>query len=503
MGNTESQADQGKDDVNYWHGSNPDVYPSMRLLPSGRMPLQRKASSYLEEPVMTKTTERGEVEVTLGTPASEGREGNEGDDSKRLRYAVSEMQGWRSHMEDEHALNPILASNRQQSMLLKDHHLFAVFDGHGGDFASKFCGENLVSTLTSQKDWQTYLTLSIEGRETRDSVKGLTLLKSALTSAFLDLDNKLIAAERNIRVGQLSKLENLVYSLGGHVEHGIFQCGSLDHTRIMNFDRKIPSQLPPGISLERSGSTGVVVLVTPSHIICANAGDSRAILSKKNKVLPLSFDHKPTNDGELSRIERDGGFVRDGRVDGDLAVSRSFGDFGYKPNPTNVQKNHRVTVYPDILVYAREPSKDEFLVLACDGIWDRLTNKECADLVHTLVFREGETDVGLICEEVIDTALELDSRDNMTCCVVMFPPCVKTGRLTKGSLLRGVMKRRLNREQTWGAKSTPARRAQQRFEERRNKHRELLAMAQIRGKPRVSRSRNGSSRIPSANSNIQ
>ena len=135
-------------------------------------------------------------------------------------------------------------------------------------------------------------------------------------------------------------------------------------------------------------------------------------------------------------------------MDGDLAVSRSFGDFGYKPNSSNGQKNYRVTVYPDILVYAQEPSKDEFLVLACDGIWDRLTNKDCAELVHTLVYREGEKDVGLICEEVIDTALELDSRDNMTCCVVIFPPCVKSGRLTKGSLLRGVMKRRLSREQT-------------------------------------------------------
>ena len=95
-------------------------------------------------------------------------------------------------------------------------------------------------------------------------------------------------------------------------------------------------------------------------------------------------------------------------------------------------------------------------------------------MVHTLVYWEGETDVGMICEEVIDTALELDSRDNMTCCVVIFPPCVKSGSLTTGSSLRGVMKRRLSREQTWGAKLTPAKCAQQRFEECRNKHQELV-----------------------------
>jgi serine/threonine protein phosphatase PrpC len=87
--------------------------------------------------------------------------------------------------------------------------------------------------------------------------------------------------------------------------------------------------------------------------------DSHAILSKQDKALPLSFCHKPTNGVKLRRME---GSFWDGRVDGNLAVSRSFGDFGYKPNSYNGQKNHRVTVYPDILVHTREPLKDEFLV---------------------------------------------------------------------------------------------------------------------------------------------
>ena len=521
MGNTESQVAPGNDNqTNHWHGSNPNVAPSMRLLPSGRLPLERKSSSYLEEPVMTKATHRGEAEVTLDQPPSNGREGHEGDASSKLRYAVSEMQGWRSHMEDEHALNPNLASNRQQAMLLKDHHLFAVFDGHGGDFASKFCGEHFVPTLTAQRDWQAYLTLSSDGNQSRDSVKGLTLLKSALTSTFLELDDKLIEAERKIRLGQLSKLESLVFSLGGDIGHAIFQCGTQDHDKIMNFDRKISQTMPTAIPLERSGTTCVVVLVTPSHIICANAGDSRAILSKKHEVLPLSFDHKPSNDMELTRIENDGGFVRDGRVDGDLALSRSFGDFGYKfcnakmnsisVPPTKGQKEYRVTVHPDILVYVREPSNDEFLVLACDGIWDRLTNKDCSDLVRSLVYRDGETDVGLMCEEVIDTALELDSRDNMTCCIVMFPGSNMGRQSTNSSSsssVNGVMKRRLDREKTWGDKSTPAKRAQQRFEERRNKHRQVLSKAKqnrVRSAALESASRETRSRNhPQASGKIQ
>ncbi|KAL3811491.1 hypothetical protein ACHAXA_004399 [Cyclostephanos tholiformis] len=475
MGNTDSQA---VDDQNI------NSHESDRVLLNGKHPIVRKGSSYLEEPVMIKVTERGEANVTIDTSPSNDREGHARNSNNKLRYAVSEMQGWRSHMEDEHALNPNLASNRQQAMLLKDHHLFAVFDGHGGDFASKFCCTHLVSTLTAQKDWQSYLTLSNEGDGSRESVRGLVLLKSALTSTFLELDTKLMDAERNVREGQLSKLKNLVYSLGGDIGHSIFQCGTQDHDRIMNFDRKMALTLPTAVPLERSGSTGVVVLVTPSHIVCANAGDSRAILSKKNAVLPLSFDHKPHNDVELTRIEKVGGFVRAGRVDGDLAVSRSFGDFGYKNCSTkesgdssNEPKDHRVTAHPDILVYAREPMNDEFLVLACDGIWDRLTNKDCSDLIRSLVNHEGETDVGLICEEVIDTALELDSRDNMTCCIVMFPGVNINHQISKMSSLRGVMKRRLDRENSWGDTSTPAKRAQQRSEERRKKHRQALSKA--------------------------
>ncbi len=80
-------------------------------------------------------------------------------------------------------------------------------------------------------------------------------------------------------------------------------------------------------------------------------------------------------------------------------------------------------------------------MLACDGIWDRLLNKNCAELVRDLVYSEGEKDLGLICEEVIDTALELDSRDNMTCCIVFFPSSAISSPLNIADC--GVLRRRI------------------------------------------------------------
>ena len=82
-----------------------------------------------------------------------------------------------------------------------------------------------------------------------------------------------------------------------------------------------------------AGCTSCVVLITEDTIYCANAGDSRACLAtKKGKVIPLSFDHKPDNQGELKRVQAAGGFVEDGRVKGVIAVSRAIGDWEYK-NP--------------------------------------------------------------------------------------------------------------------------------------------------------------------------
>ena len=148
-----------------------------------------------------------------------------------------------------------------------------------------------------------------------------------------------------------------------------------------------------------------------------------------------------------------------------------------------------MTVRPDILVYPRAHGRDEFVVLACDGIWDRLTRRECVDLFRSLVHNEGEADTGLLCEEVIDTALEKDSRDNMTVCAVFFPGALPGAdgsrviypldsiRSKDSEVLRGVARQWRDRTREWGLGSTPAKRAQERLEERRRKEKEIATPA--------------------------
>jgi serine/threonine protein phosphatase PrpC len=323
-----------------------------------------------DEPVTKKDTDRGEV-----------------NEANIVSYAFSGMQGWRVTMEDAHMVCKSIPVQGQDP--LKGHALFGVMDGHGGDFTSAFASENFIRTISGQADLKKYSALS---QEDQSDVPGVELLRRALSETFEALDTE-IRKKQNLRNDAF--LEMTERAEKGAAEHN------------------------PNIRFERSGSTCVVVLVSPSHIICANAGDSRAILRRGGKTLPLSFDHKPSNIPELERIDAAGGFVKGKRIDGDLAVSRGLGDFSYKSNETKPVEQQKVVPEPEILVYPRKHDLDEFLVLACDGVWDVASNEQCSNFVQELM-EEGETDMGLICEEAMDMCLEKNSRDNMTIAMVSF-----------------------------------------------------------------------------------
>jgi len=73
-------------------------------------------------------------------------------------------------------------------------------------------------------------------------------------------------------------------------------------------------------------------LITDTKVFCANAGDSRSVLIRSGKEFPLSIDHKPDDLLELTRIKNAGGAVMNGRINGNLNLSRAIGDFEYKQN---------------------------------------------------------------------------------------------------------------------------------------------------------------------------
>jgi len=137
-----------------------------------------------------------------------------------------------------------------------------------------------------------------------------------------------------------------------------------------------------------AGCTATVILITRTEIICANAGDSRTVLSRGGRAREMSEDHKPDNPGELSRIKRSGGFVEEGRVNGMLALSRALGDFEYKSNSSLQPRDQAVSAFPDVRI---EPidTQTQFVILACDGIWDVKTSQESVDFLMTRLYRNN------------------------------------------------------------------------------------------------------------------
>jgi protein phosphatase 1B len=112
------------------------------------------------------------------------------------------------------------------------------------------------------------------------------------------------------------------------------------------------------------------------------------------------------------------------RVNGDLAVSRALGDYVYKVSPSLPAEAQQVSPEPEVKVVARDAAADQFLVLACDGIWDVMTNEEVAAWIVGQV-GEGVESLTELAELLLDECLARGSRDNMSVVIVAFPAAPK------------------------------------------------------------------------------
>lgn len=171
-----------------------------------------------------------------------------------------------------------------------------------------------------------------------------------------------------------------------------------------------------------SGCTAVVALLVDNTLYVANAGDSRCIICTNEMAEDLSFDHKPEDEVEFLRITNAGGKVIDGRVNHGLNLSRAFGDHNYKLNKNLSSEEQMITAMPDVKV--RNISKDdEFIVLACDGIWNSMSSQQVASFVRMHIHQYDK--ISTICEEMFDSCLapntftgEGEGCDNMTAVII-------------------------------------------------------------------------------------
>ncbi|EDQ86182.1 uncharacterized protein MONBRDRAFT_28624 [Monosiga brevicollis MX1] len=265
------------------------------------------------------------------------------------------IQGYRRNMEDAHILNNDLLEDGSGLVLI------ACLDGHGG--------------------------------------------RAAALSAAHDLPQKVAAALRQVSDRSAltdDALEQLM----------IDACKSTDHD--------LPSHIPNFRTvedMEDPGSTCVGALLLEDRLVVFNIGDSRAVLAQaidSPDALLATRDHKPQTPSERQRIEAAGGFVAGNRVCQSLAVSRAFGDFSFK-DPNIKPEEHMVTCIPDITIVPRNENL-EFIILACDGVWDVLRSETVVGMVREELLSEAALDA--VCQTVVMDALQRGSSDNISCCIL-------------------------------------------------------------------------------------
>lgn len=219
---------------------------------------------------------------------------------------------------------------------------FGVFDGHAGPKVAEYCSKNLLDKI---------LSCYKESKEEDD----LERMKDSIRSGFLKMDIDL------------------------------------------------RGQSPWSNGEDHSGTTAICAMISPTHIFWANCGDSRGLLCRSDGIEFATTDHKPFNMTEKDRIEKAGGTVMMQRVNGTLAVSRALGDFDYKRNAGIDDTEQLVSPEPDVTIINRSEQDDEFILLACDGIYDVMSNDEVKGYVRHQLELEGELED--ICSTLIDTCL--------------------------------------------------------------------------------------------------
>ncbi|PHT48583.1 hypothetical protein CQW23_12791 [Capsicum baccatum] len=160
------------------------------------------------------------------------------------------------------------------------------------------------------------------------------------------------------------------------------------------------------------GSCCVTALVQNGELIVSNAGDCRAVMSRGGVAEALTVDHRPSRQDEMERIQRLGGYVDScrgvWRIQGSLAVSRGIGDSRLKRWVIAEPETNVLTIQPEC----------EFLILASDGLWEKVSNQEAVELLRPFCVGVDNQQPLSACKKLVDLAVARGSSDDITAMLI-------------------------------------------------------------------------------------
>jgi len=332
--------------------------------------------------------------------------GRTGFSVNRFDYGISEAIGARPTMEDRTIV--------LQSLALEPTHGFykgepkedleelamtsfaAVFDGHGGDECSNYLCYALPTNIR----------------------RFMLAEKSALK----------VAVEKSRAVGRQEHTEDAASELVRKILKGAYLQTDKDFIS--------PKQSP------QSGSTAATVIMFGRRLFAANVGDSRVVLCRGGgQCVELTSDHKPNRPDEAARVRAAGGFILNKRVMGELAITRAFGDKSFKMGIKAMLEDEAedlvneeakdltaplVSAEPEIASMILSHN-DEFLLLACDGLFDVFRSQDAIALARQeLIAHRGEP--AEVARILSDQAIRVRrSRDNVSILIIVLRPFWEVG----------------------------------------------------------------------------
>ncbi|KAJ7594028.1 phosphatase 2C-like domain-containing protein [Mycena floridula] len=350
-----------------------------------------------------------------------------------FQVGISEDKGSRRTMEDAHSFVVDFDSVRGQGF-------FAVFDGHAGKHAAEWCGahfhEYLLDTLHLNSDLQipdilnhTFHTVDVSLSKMCEESDGKIHSGCTAVTAFLRIEDAdgqqpfLSSSDSPVSPeadDQPSPAESGGESAGNasgedfaapkkkssrsRIKKALQSLGS---GKLSPKNSRTPKASPVLYTAESLAQ--VPKIQTPPAtarrvLYSANAGDARGVLCRAGKAVRLTYDHKGSDKQEAKRITDAGGFVMSGRVNGVLAVTRSLGDSSMK----------EFVVGSPYTTETELCDEDEYLILACDGLWDVINDQAAVDLIREI------DDAQVASQKLLKFALSHHTTDNVTVLVVRF-----------------------------------------------------------------------------------
>lgn len=310
--------------------------------------------------------------------------------SFKVGVAENKNAIYRNKMEDVHTYIANFAERI-------DWGYFAIFDGHAGKDSARWCGNNLHSLL--EQEIYHYEDSSAPNSNEYD-------MRDSLYKSFLKAD-QLIVEDGSGSSGCTAAVAVLRWETDEEAPEE-----SLDYSAASKLEEKEKPE--ESSDSAASPSKTKFDFVPKKHhkrvLYTSNVGDARIILYRNLKPQRLSYDHKASDVNEANRIREKGGLIMKNRVNGVLAVTRSLGDSYMKD----------LVVGDPFTTCTEITAEDEFMILACDGVWDVISDLHACQFVAKLFEEDPDMDPQNAAKKLCQLAMDNSTTDNVTVMIVKF-----------------------------------------------------------------------------------